>query len=112
MKSTYTVKYRNGIAGKAMVVASDVDEARREAVSYARFTTECVPDWYGIDDIVESVEPAGMAATGAAEYGYRPVVQLEARDGFKRMTAKEAIANMQAPDFSKLDQEPAAETAV
>lgn len=112
MKSAYTVKYRHGLVGRAMVVASDMDEARREAVSYARFTTACIPDWYKTDDIVESIEPAGDVPLGAWGYGYRPTVQLETREDFKRMTAKEAIARMQAPDFSEFDQGPAAEAAV
>lgn len=112
MKSAYIVKYRHGLAGRAMVVASDMDEARREAVSYARFTTACIPDWYKTDDIVESIEPAGDIPLGTRGYGYRPTVQLETHEDFKRMTAKEAIACMQAPDFSEFDKGPAAETAV
>lgn len=112
MKNAYIVKYKGGLAGRAMVAASDMDEARREAVSYARFTTACIPDWYKTDDIVESIEPAGDVPLGAWGYGYRPTVQLETREDFKRMTAKEAIACMQAPDFSEFDQEHAAEAAV
>ena len=80
-----------------------MDEARREAMSYARFTAACIPNWYKIDDIVESIEPAGDVPLGAWGCGYRPTVQLDAREGFKRMTAKEAIARMQAPDFSKFE---------
>lgn len=112
MKSAYIVKYKHGLAGRAMVVASDMDEARREAVSYARFTTTCIPDWYKTDDIVESIEPAGDVPLGAWGYGYRPTVQIETHEDFKRMTAKEAIARMQVPDFSESNQRPAAETAV
>lgn len=112
MKSAYIVKYRHGFGRRAMVVASDMDEARREAVSYARFTTACIPDWYKTDDIVESIEPAGDVPLGAWCYGYRPTVQLETREGFERMTAKEAIARMRAPDFSKFNQGTAAEAAV
>ena len=95
-----------------MVAASDMDEARREAVSYARFTTACIPDWYKTDDVVESIEPAGDVPLGAWGYGYRPTVQLETHDDFKRMTAKEAITRMTALDFSEFDQGPAAEAAV
>lgn len=112
MKNTYIVKYRHGLVGRAMVVASDMDEARREAVSYARFTTACIPYGYKTDDIVESIEPAGDVPLGAWGYGYRPTVQLETHEDFKRMTAKEVIARMQAPDFSELDQKRAAEAAV
>ena len=103
MKSAYIVKYRHGLAGHTMVVALDIDEARREAVSYARFTAACIPNWYKIDDIVESIEPAGDVPLGAWDYGYRSTVQLETHEGFKRMTAKEIIARMQAPDFSKFE---------
>lgn len=95
-----------------MVVASDMDEARREAVAYARFTTACIPYGYKIDDIVESIEPAGDIPLGAWGYGYRPTVQLEAHEDFKRMTAKEVITCMQAPDFSKFDKGTAASAAV
>lgn len=112
MKNAYTVKYRHGLAGRAVVAASDTDEARREAVSYVRFTTACIPGWYKTDDIVESVEPAGDVPFGAWGYGCRPTVQLETQEGFRRTTAKEAIARMQAPDFSKCDGGSAAETAV
>ena len=89
-----------------------MDEARREAMSYARFTTACIPDWYKADDIVESIEPAGDVPLGAWGYGYRPTVQLDAHEGFKRMTAKEAIARMRAPDSSESEQGTAAEAAV
>ena len=112
MKSAYIVNYKHNLAGRAMVVASDMDEARREAVAYARFTTACIPDWYKTDDIVESIEPAGDIPLGAWGYGYRPTVQLETHDGFNRMTAKEAIACIQTPDFSKFDQKQATEAAV
>lgn len=95
-----------------MVVASDMDEARREVVAYARFTTASIPDWYKTDDIVESIEPAGDVPLGTWGYGYRPTVQLETRDDFKRMTAKEVIARMQAPDFSEFEQEHATEVTV
>lgn len=112
MKSAYIVNYKHNLAGRAMVVASDMDEARREAVAYARFTTACIPDWYKTDDIVESIEPAGDIPLGAWGYGYRPTVQLETHDGFNRMTAKEAIARMRAPDSSESEQGTAAEAAV
>lgn len=112
MKSAYIVNYRHNLAGRAMVVASDMDEARREAVAYARFTTACIPDWYKTDDIVESIEPAGDIPLGAWGYGYRPTVQLETHDGFNRMTAKEVIARMRAPDSSESEQGTAAEAAV
>lgn len=104
MKSAYIVKYRHGLAGHAMVAASDMDEARREAVSYARFIMTYIPDWYKTDDIVESIEPAGDVPLGAQGYGYRSTVQLEEHEGFKRMTAKEAIACVQTSDFSKFEQ--------
>lgn len=74
-KNVYIVRYRHGLAGKAMVVASDVDEAKREAVAYARFAVMCIPEDFGVDDVVESVEPAGEIPLGAAGYGYRPTVQ-------------------------------------
>ena len=80
-----------------------MDEARREAMSYARFTTACIPDCYKADDIVESIDPAGDVPLGTWGYGYRPTVQLDAREGFRRMTAKDAIARMRAPDFSKFE---------
>ena len=80
-----------------------MDEARREAMSYALFTTACIPDWYKADDIVESIEPAGDVPLGAWGYGYRPTVQLDAHEGFKPMTAKEAITHIQAPNFSKFE---------
>ena len=70
-----------------------MDEARREAMSYALFTTACIPDWYKADDIVESIEPAGDVPLGAWGYGYRPTVQLETHDGFNRMTAKNKPKN-------------------
>ena len=88
MKNTYIVKYRHGLVGNAMVTASDMDEARREAVSYARFTTACIPVWYKINDIVESIEPAGDVPFGMRGYGCRPTVQLETHEDFKRMAAK------------------------
>lgn len=112
MKSAYIVKYRHGLCGRAMVVASDMDEARREAVSYARFTTACIPDWYKTDDIVESIEPAGDVPLGAWGYGHRPTVQTESHEDFKRVMAKEATARVQVPDFSKFDQGSATEAAV
>lgn len=112
MKSAYIVNYKHNLAGRAMVVASDMDEARREAVAYARFTTACIPDWYKTDDIVESIEPAGDIPLGAWGYGYRPTVQLETHDDFNRMTAKEAIARMRVPDSSESEQGTAAEAAV
>ena len=95
-----------------MVVASDMDEARREAMAYARFTIACIPDWYKTDDIIESIEPAGDVPLGAWGYGYRPTVQLETHEDFKRMTAKEVITRMQAPDFSELEQGSPASAAV
>lgn len=112
MKNAYIVKYKYGLAGRAIITASDTDEARREAVACARFTTACIPDRYKIDDIVESIEPAGDVTPGASGYECRPAVQLEARDGFKRPTAKDVIMTMQAPDFSKFDQRTAPEAAV
>lgn len=112
MKNAYIIKYKHRLAGHTMVVASDIDEARREAVSYARFTTACIPGWYKIDDIVESVEPVGDVPLGMCGYGYRPTVQLETHEDFKRMTAKEVISCMQAPDFSKFEQEHAIEATV
>ena len=72
-------------------------------MSYALFTTACIPDWYKADDIVESIDPAGDVPLGAWGYGYRPTVQLDAREGFRRMTAKDAIARMRAPNFSKFE---------
>ena len=65
-----------------------MDEARREAMSYARFTTACIPNGYKTDDIVESIEPAGDVPFGARGYGCRPTVQLETHEDFKRMAAK------------------------
>lgn len=112
MKSAYIVKYKHGLCGRAMVVASDMDEARRKAVSYARFMTACIPDWYKTDDIVESIEPARDVPLGTWGYGYRPTVQLETHEDFKRMMTKEAIARTQASDFSEFDQGPATEVAV
>ena len=101
MKSAYIVKYKHGLVGRALVVASDMSEACREAISYARFTTACIPNCYKTDDIVESIDPAGDVPLGAWGYGYRPTVQLDAREGFRRMTAKDAIARMRAPDSSE-----------
>jgi len=72
-----------------MVVASDMDEAMREAVSYAKFTTACIPDWYKADDIVESIEPAGDVPLGAWGYGYRPTSQFESHEELARRFAKE-----------------------
>lgn len=103
MKSAYTVKYKHGLVGRAMVVASDMDEARREAISYARFTTACIPSWYKTDDIVESIELTKDIPLGEWSYGYRSTVQLDAHEGFKPMTAKEAITHIQAPNFSKFE---------
>ena len=80
--------------------------------NYSAGTGKCIPDWYKTDDVVESIEPAGDVPLGAWGYGYRPTVQLETHDDFKRMTAKEAIARMTALDFSEFDQGPAAEAAV
>lgn len=93
MKNIYIVKYRHGLVGNAMVAASDMDEARSEAVSYARFKTTCIPAWYKIDDIVESIEPAGDVPFGARGYGCRPTVQLETHEDFKRMAAKNKAKN-------------------
>lgn len=76
-----------------MVTALDMDEARREAMSYARFTTACIPVWYKIDDIVESIEPAGDVPFGARGYGCRPTVQFETHEDFKRMAAKTKVKN-------------------
>ena len=86
-----------------MVVATDMDEARREAISYARFTTACIPSWYKTDDIVESIELTKDIPLGEWSYGYRSTVQLDAHEGFKPMTAKEAITHIQAPNFSKFE---------
>ena len=112
MKNAYIVKYKHGLAGRAMVAASDIDEARREAVAYARFITAYIPDWYKTDDIVESIEPAGDVPLGAQGYGYRPTVQLETHEDVKHMPAKEIVACKQASDFSELEQGSVAEAAV
>ena len=101
MKSAYIVKDKHGLVGRALVVASDMDEARREAISYVRFTTACIPNGYKTDDIVESIELTEDLPLAAWGYGYRPTVQLDAREGFRRMTAKDAIARMRAPDSSE-----------
>ena len=93
MKNTYIVKYRHGLVGNAMVTALGMDEARREAVSYARFATACIPERYKIDDIVESIEPAGDVPFGTRGYGCRPTVQLETHEDFKRMAAKNKSKN-------------------
>ena len=88
MKSAYIVKYKHGLVGRALVVASDMSEARREAISYARFTTACIPNGYKTDDIVESIEPAGDVPFGARGYGCRPTVQLKTHEDFRRAAAK------------------------
>jgi len=102
MKNTYIVKYKRGIAGRTMVSASDLDEAAREAVSHARFITGCIPVDHKAEDIIDSIEPAGDIPFGAFGHECRPTVQLGPGENFSPMTAKEAVANMQAPDFSEV----------
>jgi len=118
MKTPYIVKYRHGLAGRAMVVASDLDEARREAVAYARYTTTCIPDWYRTDDVVESVEPAGDVPLGSPGYGYRPVSQFETRSLLcgpaKKPEDKEPASGAEAEisGVSDFGYSPVAEAAV
>ena len=100
MKNVYVVSFKGGVSGRATVAADGLDEAKREAAAYARMVTSCIPDEYGLDDIVASVEPAGETPLGAAGFGSRPAVQLEPKDGFIRETAKDVLAAMAAPDFS------------
>lgn len=63
MKHIFVVKYRHGLLGESTVVASDMAEARREAIATCRFFTACIPDGFRFEDIVESIEQAGPNAT-------------------------------------------------
>jgi hypothetical protein len=106
-KNVYLVKFAKGLLGEAKVVAKDEAEARREALATCRFHCGCTPDWYTADDVVESVEPAETAGG----WGLRQAVELD-EDEFRPDTAKDVIAAMQAPDFSKILNKDADEPAV
>lgn len=77
MKNVYIAKYRHGISGKALVAGDNLEDAKREALAYARFAAMCIPADFEVDDVVESVEPAGDVPLGAAGYGCRRVSQTD-----------------------------------
>ena len=110
MKSLFRVRYKSGLMSESVVTALDADEAMREAISLCRFNTTCVPDWYGPDDIVESITPAGDKTSGKWGVGFRPVSEFESREDFAKIIGPgETSETGSVPVSGEGEEPPAAE---
>jgi hypothetical protein len=76
MKKTYKVKYKHGLVGDAIIVASNRREAIKEAYALCLFYTNCISSNFKISDIIQSVEPTDINP-GTPDYRSRAVVEVE-----------------------------------
>jgi dimeric dUTPase (all-alpha-NTP-PPase superfamily) len=76
MKKTYKVKYKHGLVGDAIVVASNRNEAIKEAYALCLYYISSIPLNFKMSDIIQSIEPTDINP-GAPGYKYRAVVEVE-----------------------------------
>lgn len=76
MKKTYKVKYKHGLVGDSIVVASNRREAIKEAYALCLFYTCSIPSNFKMSDIIQSIEPTDINP-GTPGYQYRAVVEVE-----------------------------------
>jgi dimeric dUTPase (all-alpha-NTP-PPase superfamily) len=76
MKKTYKVKYKHGLVGDSIVVASNRRDAIKEAYALCLFYTCSIPLNFKMSDIIQSVEPTDINP-GTPGYQYRAVVEVE-----------------------------------
>jgi hypothetical protein len=76
MKKKYKVKYKHGLVGDAIIVASNRREAIKEAYALCLFYTNCIPSNFKISDIIQSIELTNINP-GAPGYRFRAVAEVE-----------------------------------
>lgn len=110
MKTLWKARYRRGLMGESQVLADGADEAMREAFALCRLNASCVPDGWGPEDVVESLEPVEGPA-GKAGSGFRPVVERASRKDMSFLEP-EAGKTWRAIAAEKPEEEAAEEPAV
>lgn len=78
-KNAYKVIYKHGFVGDSIVMAFNKEEAIKEAISFCRFRTSCIPSDYGPDDIIKSIYPIDMTSAEAHNCQFRSVTEYETR---------------------------------
>jgi len=95
LNPSYKVTFKYGLVGPSIITATDMDDAVKEAFSLCRFFTACIPDGYGPNDVIETIEPTDIRP-GAPGYTCRSTAELPSHEDYAKRYGEKSSFSLAA----------------